>query len=209
MNDSQHGINAMRRRPFKFPAIYLLLLPPIFLIGCGCCLIGGGNTGRAEDLDYANKTDGFGIGGPGWPLLKRLGARVVEETQPGFATLIRGTQKLQSATFRLENLTEDRRNEIFALYERALNAQKSWVVLTRRRDDTQDARTYAHYDQDSLRGLFVIIIKGEKMTVFQILGEIRPQVFAELNVYLDKYGVRLPVADVVFKDWGPQTPVPR
>ena len=199
MNDSQHGINAMRRQPFKSPAIYLLLLLPIFLIGCGCCLIGGGNTGRAEDLNYANKTDEFGIGGPGWPLLKRLGARVAEETQPGFATLIRGTQKLQSATFRLDNLTEDRRNEIFALYERALNAQKSWVVLTRRRDDTQDSCTYAHYDQNSLRGLFVVNIKGEKLNVIQILGDIRPPAFAELNVHLGKLGICLPVAEVVFE----------
>ena len=199
----------MKNQPFKFPASYLLLLPAIFLIGCGCSLIGGGNTGRAEDLDYANKTDEFGIGGPGWPLLKRLGAHLVEETQPGVAALIRGIQKVQSVTFRLDNLTEERRNEIFGLYERVLTVQSSWVVLTRSRDDIQYARTYAHYDQDSLRGLFVIIIKGEKMTVFQILGEIHPPAFAELNVYLDKYGVRLPVADVVFEDRNSQVPVSR
>ena len=193
----------MDKRYFKFPGLYLLLLPSVFLIGCGCLIGGGGGGGteRAEKLGYAHKGDESGIGGPAWPLLKRVGARLVEETQPGVAMLLRGIQKIQVTNFTLDGLTEERRNEIFALYECALNAGEAWVVLTRRRDDTQDSRAYAYYDRDSLRGLFVVNIKGEKMTVFQILGEIRPQAFAELNAYLDKYGgVRLPVADAVFKD---------
>ena len=113
--------------------------------------------------------------------------------------LLRGIQKVQVTNFTLDGLTEERRNEIFALYECALNAGESWVVLTRRRDDTQDSCTYAHYDQNSLRGLFVVNIKGEKLNVIQILGDIRPPAFAELNVHLGKLGICLPVAEVVFE----------
>ena len=191
----------MDKRYFKFTGSYLLLLPSVFLIGCGCLIGGGGGGGteRAEKLGYAHKGDESGIGGPAWPLLKRVGARLVEETQPGVAMLLRGIQKIQVTNFTLDGLTEERRNEIFALYERALNAQKSWVVLTRRRDDTQDSCTYAHYDQNSLRGLFVVNIKGEKLNVIQILGDIRPPAFAELNVHLGKLGICLPVAEVVFE----------
>ena len=151
----------MGKRCFKFPALYLLLLPSVFLISCGFLIGGGGggDTGRAEQLGYVHKGDESGIGGPAWPLLKRLGPRLTEETQPGVASLIRGIQKVHIANFTLDGLPEERRNEIFALYERALNAEKSWVVLTHRRDDTQEARTYAHYDQDSLRGLLDIFPK--------------------------------------------------
>ena len=194
----------MGKRCFKFPALYLLLLPSVFLISCGFLIGGGGggDTGRAEQLGYVHKGDESGIGGPAWPLLKRLGPRLTEETQPGVASLIRGIQKVHIANFTLDGLTEERRNEIFALYERALNAEKSWVVLTHRRDDTQEARTYAHYDQDSLRGLFVVNIEDGKLklNVIRIIGDIRPPAFAELNVHLGKLDIRLPVAEVVFEN---------
>ena len=191
----------MDKRNFKFLGLYLVLLAPVFLIGCGCLIGGGGGGGteRAEQLNYAHKGDESGIGGPAWPLLRRLGARLVEETQPGVAMLLRGIQKVQVTNFTLDGLTEERRNEIFALYERTLSAEKSWIVLKRRRDDTQEARTYAHYDQDSLRGLFVVNIEDGKLNVIRIIGDIRPPAFAELNVHLGKLGIRLPVAEVVFE----------
>ena len=191
----------MDRRNFKFSWLYLLLFAPVFLIGCGCLIGsgGGGGTERAEQLGYAHKGDESGIGGPAWPLLRRLGARLVEETQPDVAMLLRGIQKVQVTNFTLDGLTEERRNEIFALYERALKSEKSWVFLTRRRDDTQEARIYARYDQDSLRGLFVVNIEDGKLNVIRIIGDIRPPAFAELNVHLGKLGIRLPVAEVVFE----------
>lgn len=192
----------MGKQCFGFPALYLLLLSSVFLISCGCLIGGGGggDTGRAEQLGYAHKGDESGIGGPAWPLLKRLGARLTEETQPGVAALIRGIQKVHVANFTLDGLTEERRNEIFALYERALNAEKPWVVLTRRRDDSQESCIYARYDQDSLRGLFVLNIEDNKLNVIQFLGDIRPPAFVELNEHLGKLGIRLPVAEVVFEN---------
>ena len=192
----------MGKQCFRFPALYLLLLLSVFLISCGCVIGGGGggDTGRAEQLGYAHKGDESGIGGPAWPLLKRLGARLTEETQPGVAALIRGIQKVHVANFTLDGLTEERRNEIFALYERTLNAEKPWVVLTRRRDDSQDSCIYARYDRDSLRGLFVLNIEDNKLNVIQFLGDIRPPAFAELNEHLGKLGIRLPVAEVVFEN---------
>ena len=192
----------MGKQCFGFPALYLLLLPSVFLISCGCLIGGGGggDTGRAEQLGYAHKGDESGIGGPAWPLLKRLGARLTEETQPGVAALIRGIQKVHVANFTLDGLTEERRNEIFALYERALNAEKPWVVLTRRRDDSQESCIYARYDQDSLRGLFVLNIEDNKLNVIQFLGDIRPPAFVELNEHLGKLGIRLPVAEVLFEN---------
>ena len=60
----------------------LILFIIVGMIGCGCCLVGGGDTGRANRLAYAHKKMGVGLGGPGWSMLTRLGARFAQEEEP-------------------------------------------------------------------------------------------------------------------------------
>ncbi|MCH8295530.1 DUF4252 domain-containing protein [Candidatus Poribacteria bacterium] len=171
----------------------LILFIIVGMIGCGCCLVGGGDTGRANRLDYAHKKMGIGVGGPGWSVLTRLGARFVQEEEPGAAMLIRGVKRIQISEFTLEKSTEARREEIFNLYAELMRKQ-GWRLLTRVYEDKHDSCIFAQYDEDSFRGIFVVAIQGKEMHVIKIVGDIRPEAFAELNIHLGQHGARLPVA---------------
>ena len=40
----------------------------------------------------------------------------------------------------------------------------------------------------------MVAIEGDEMNVVKVVGDIRPEAFAELNAKLGHHGVRLPVA---------------
>lgn len=178
-------------------------LPLIILFasatGCGCLIGGGGDTARADRLDYAHKEMGIGVGGPGWWMLKHLGAHFVEVETPVAAMAIRGVKRVQVSRYTLHEPSQAHRDEIFGLYA-ALMRKKGWHLISRTHEDQHTSCVYAQYDEDSFRGVFVVAIEGAEMNVIRIVGDIRPEAFAPLNVHLGQYGARLPVPKSVFEN---------
>ena len=89
--------------------IYLLLL--MVNIGCGCLLGSGGDTTRADRLNHVHKEVGFGIGGPGWWALKRLGTSLSEDENRAATLAIRGVKSVQVSRFTLDQSSEAHRAE--------------------------------------------------------------------------------------------------
>lgn len=176
--------------------IRMVLFPFILLLlgatGCGCCLIGGGETGEADKLHHAHRTAEVGLGGPGWAVLSRF--VTAEKDGQEVTYLVRGVRKFQISSFELKEPSEERRAEIFKLYAELMH-KKKWYLLSRVNNEKHNSCIYARCDEDSLRGVFVVAIAGTKMTVVKISGDIRPEAFAELNTHLAELGVRLPAAE--------------
>lgn len=161
----------------------IICLPVILLMvcttGCGCCLLGGGDTARADRLHYAHKEVGIGIGGPGWWLLKEIGMRFVQEEEPAAALVIQGVKSVQVSQYLLETPSEAHTDEILALYA-GLMRDKGWNLISRVHADQHASCVYARYDEDRFRGLFVVAIEGDEMNVVKVVGDIRPEAFAEM-----------------------------
>lgn len=172
-----------------FPLLLLLL----GATGRGCCLIGGGETGEADKLPHAHRTAEVGLGGPGWALLSRFVSSAEKDGQD-MTHLVRGVRKFQISSFELKEPSEERRDEIFKLYAKLMH-KKKWYLLSRVNNEKHNSCIYARCDADSLRGIFVVAIAGDKMNVIKLSGDIRPEAFAELNMHLAELGVRLPVAE--------------
>ena len=172
--------------------IYLLLL--MVNIGCGCLLGGGGDTTRADRLNHVHKEVGFGIGGPGWWVLKRLGASVGEDENRAATLAIRGVKNVQVSRFILDQSSEAHKTEIFDLYANLMR-QKKWNLITRVYEDRRSSCIYAKYNANRFRGIFIVVIEGNEMHVVRIVCDIRPEFFAELNANLGQYGVRLPASE--------------
>ena len=172
--------------------IYLLLL--VVNIGCGCLLGGGGDTGRADRLSHVHKEVGFGIGGPGWWVLKHLGTSLSENENRAATLAIRGVKSVQVSHFILDRSSEAHKAEIFDLYAELMR-QKKWNLITRVYEDQQSSCIYAKYDESRFRGIFVVAIENDEMHVVRIVCDIRPEFFAELNTNLEHYGVRLPASE--------------
>ncbi len=172
--------------------IYPLLLA--VNIGCGCLLGSGGDTGRADRLSHVHKEIGFGIGGPGWWVLKHLGTSLGEEENRAATLTIRGVKSVQVSHFILDQSSETDRSEIFDLYAELMR-QKKWNLITRVYEDQHSSCIYAKYNANRFRGIFIVTIENNEMHVVRIVCDIRPEFFAELNANLGQYGVRLPVSE--------------
>lgn len=172
--------------------IYLLLL--MVNLGCGCLLGGGGDTTRADRLNHVHKEVGFGIGGPGWWALKRLGTSLSEDENRAATLAIRGVKSIQVSRFTLDQSSEVHKAEIFDLYA-DLMRQKKWNLITRVYEGQQSSCIYAKYDANRFRGIFIVAIEANEMHVVRIVCDIRPEFFAELNTNLGQYGIRLPVSE--------------
>ena len=172
--------------------IYPLLL--VVNIGCGCLLGGGGDTGRADRLSHVHKEIGFGIGGPGWWVLKHLGASLSENENRAATLAIRGVKSVQVSHFILEQSSGAHNAEIFDLYAELMR-HKKWKLITRVYDDQHSSCIYAKYNENRFRGIFIVAIEDNEMHVVRIVCDIRPEFFAELNANLGHYGVRLPASE--------------
>ncbi|MCZ6675656.1 MAG: DUF4252 domain-containing protein [Candidatus Poribacteria bacterium] len=175
--------------------IRIVHLLPILLVacatGCGCLLGGGGDTARADRLNYTHKEFGVGIGGPGWWLLKQLGARFIQDEEPVAALAIRGVKGVQVSKYILDAPSKSHRDEIFDLYAELMD-RRGWRLIVRVGEDDSASCVYAQYDEDRFRGVFVVAIEGSEMHVVKVVGDFRPEAFAELNAQLG-HGIRLPV----------------
>ena len=172
--------------------IYLFLF--MVNIGCGCLLGGGGDTTRADRLNHVHKEVGFGIGGAGWWVLKRLGTSVGEDENRAATLAIRGVKSVQVSRFTLDQSSEAHRAEIFDLYADLMH-QKKWNLITRVYEGQQSSCIYAKYDANRFRGIFIVAIEDNEMHVVRIVCDIRPEFFAQLNANLGQYGVRLPASE--------------
>ena len=135
----------------------------------------------------------MGLGGPGWAVLSRFVSSAEKDGQD-VTHLVRGVRKFQISSFELKEPSEERRGEIFKLYAELMH-KKKWYLLSRVNNEKHNSCIYAQCDEDSLRGIFMVAIAGEKMYVVKVSGVIRPEAFAELNTHLAEFGIRLPVAD--------------
>ena len=177
--------------------IKMILLPGLLIVcmsGCGCLLGGGGDTTRADRLNHVHKEVGFGIGGPGWWALKRLGTSLSEDENRAATLAIRGVKSVQVSRFTLDQSSEAHKAEIFDLYA-DLMRQKKWNLITRVYEDRQSSCIYAKYNANRFRGIFIVVIEANEMHVVRIVCDIRPEFFAELNTNLGQYGVRLPASE--------------
>ena len=185
--------NRLANHTLRFSSfIYLLLLA--VNIGCGCLLGGGGDTTRADRLNHVHKEVGFGIGGPGWWVLKRLGTSVGADENRAATLAIRGVKSVQVSRFTLDQPSEVHKAEIFDLYGELMR-QKKWNLITRVYEGQQRSCIYAKYDANRFRGIFTVAIEENEMHVVRIVCDIRPEFFAELNANLGQYGVRLPASE--------------
>ena len=172
--------------------IFPLLL--VVSIGCGCLLGGGGDTARADRLSHVHKEVGFGIGGPGWWVLKHLGTSLSKDENRAATLAIRGVKSIQVSRFILDQSSEVHKTEIFDLYAELMR-QKKWNLITRVYEGQHSSCIYAKYDENRFRGIFVVGIEDSEMHVVRIVCDIRPEFFAELNANLGHYGVRLPASE--------------
>ena len=185
--------NRLANHTLRF-SFFICLLLLMVNIGCGCLLGGGGDTTRADRLNHVHKEAGFGIGGPGWWALKRLGTSLSEDENRAATLAIRGVKSVQVSRFTLDQSSEVHRAEIFDLYA-DLMRQKKWNLITRVYEGQQNSCIYAKYDANRFRGIFIVAIEDNEMHVVRIVCDIRPEFFAELNANLGQYGVRLPTSE--------------
>lgn len=185
--------NRLTNHILRFPFfIYPFLL--MVNIGCGCLLGGGGDTGRANRLNHVHKEVGFGIGGPGWWVLKHLGTSLGDDKNRAAMLAVRGVKSVQVSHSILDQSSEAHNAEIFDLYAELMR-HKKWKLITRVYEDRHSSCIYAKYDKNRFRGIFIVAIEDNEMHVVRIACDIRPEFFAELNANLGQYGVRVPASD--------------
>ncbi len=181
-------------RPLSYWSVWPLLgALAVGMIGCGCCCItGGGSTTRADPLDDVHKEAEIGIGGPGWWLMRHLGVRFIKDEDVAATLAINGIHSIQVSSYILDDTSESRQREILELYAEPLR-NKGWELLSRVQEDQKRVAVYAQVDEDSFRGIFVVVFESDRMNVVKISGDIRPEMFADLNVRLGPLRGSLPV----------------